>query len=134
MKGIQLRRVRDILDEMHLTSRYDEKGNLEVVFSASEDFVYDIVIIISVENDRLSYFSFAPGYTPDVDDVYRLANSHNRRCFMPMCVVRNNVPDFEYSYLLDEETSEEYVRENCVIMPIRCILNSFKELEKAYED
>ena len=135
MKGINLRQVRDFLDEIHLTSRYDDNGNLEVVFGASEEFVYDIVIIISTDNDRLSYFSFAPGYTPRTADPFRLANSHNRRCYMPVCVVRGEDEhiDFEYSYLLDEEVSEEFVRENCVVMPIRCILRSFADLEKEYQ-
>jgi len=133
MKGIQLRQVRDILDEMHLSSRYDENGNLEIIFSASEDFVYDVVIIISAIDNRLSYLAFAPGYTPDKYDMYRLANSHNSRCYMPICVVRNNIPDFEYSFLLDEDVSPDYVRENCVLMPIRSILRSFRELEEKYE-
>ena len=87
------------------------------------------------ERAPLFFSPFAPGYTPRTADPFRLANSHNRRCYMPVCVVRGEDEhiDFEYSYLLDEEVSEEFVRENCVVMPIRCILRSFADLEKEYQ-
>ena len=133
MKGIQLRQVRDVLDEMHLTSRYNENGHLEVVFGASEEFVYDVVIIIDVENDRLKFFSFAPGSEPDAD-VFRLANCHNIRCYLPVCVVRDGHVHFEYTFLLDEEVSEEYFKDNCVRMLISSILSSFRDLEKEYTE
>ena len=48
MKGIDKYIIRDILDEMHVATSFDDDGDLMVVQQADEDFVYDVVIYIIV--------------------------------------------------------------------------------------
>ena len=55
MKEIDKHIIRDILDEMHIASSYDEDGDLMIVQQADEDFVYDVVIYILVNDNRLSF-------------------------------------------------------------------------------
>ena len=129
MKGIDLRSVRDFLDELHIPSSYDDDGDLMVVLHADEDFVYDVVVYLLVQDDRLTFLAQAFDYEP-TGNPYELANRHNCRNTMPMAVVRDGIIRMEYSFLLDEEVSHEYVRDNCVRMPISSIWHAFMNLER----
>ena len=57
MKHIDKYIIRDILDELHLATSYDDEGDLMIVQQADEDFVYDVLIYILVNNDRLTYIA-----------------------------------------------------------------------------
>lgn len=129
MKEIDKYIIRDILDEMHIASSYDNDGDLNIVQSADEDFVYDVVIYIIVNDNRLSFLADAQGYEP-VGDLLELANRHNCRKNLPTAVVRDGRIRMEYSYLLDEEVSREYIRENCIGMTLGAIWHGFMELER----
>ena len=48
MKTIDKHIIRDILDEMHIASSFDEDGDLMIVQQADEDFVYDVAIYLSL--------------------------------------------------------------------------------------
>ncbi len=49
---------------------------------------------------------------------------------MPVATVRDGEIRMEYSYLLDEEVSKEYIVENCLKMTIGNIWRGFVELEQ----
>lgn len=121
--------IRDILDELHVATSYDDEGDLMIVQQADEDFVYDVLIYILVNNDRLTYIAYAPGYEPR-GNLYELANRNNCRKNLPMAVVREGQIRMEYSFLLDEEVSREYIRENCIGMTLGAIWHAFVDLEK----
>ncbi|MBJ2184632.1 MAG: YbjN domain-containing protein [Muribaculaceae bacterium] len=129
MKEIDKHIIRDILDEMHIASSYDEDGDLMIVQQADEDFVYDVVIYILVNDNRLSFLGAAQGYEPQAD-LLELANRHNCRRNLPTAVVRDGHIRMEYSYLLDEEVSREYIRENCIGMTLSSIWHGFMNLER----
>ena len=61
MKTIDKHIIRDILDEMHIASSFDEDGDLMIVQQADENFVYDVAIYILVNDNRLSFLSAAQG-------------------------------------------------------------------------
>lgn len=61
--------IREYLDELHISTRIDEDGDMVIVQSADEDFGHDVVIFVIVNNNRLSYAAGAPGYEP-VQDPY----------------------------------------------------------------
>ena len=133
MKGIDKYIIRDILDEMHVATSFDDDGDLMVVQQADEDFVYDVVIYIIVNDNRLTFMAMAQDYEPDGDLLF-LANRHNCRKNMPTAVVRNGHVRMEYSFLLDEEVSREYIRENCLGMALGSIWHGFMNLERDDED
>ena len=129
MKEIDKHIIRDILDEMHIASSYDEDGDLMIVQQADEDFVYDVVIYILGQDNRPSFLGAAQGYEPQAD-LLELANRHNCRRNLPTAVVRDGHIRMEYSYLLDEEVSREYIRENCIGMTLSSIWHGFMNLER----
>ena len=133
MKGIDKYIIRDILDEMHVATSFDDDGDLMVVQQADEDFVYDVVIYIIVNDNRLTFMAMAQYYEP-AGDLLFLANRHNCRKNMPTAVVRNGHVRMEYSFLLDEEVSREYIRENCLGMALGSIWHGFMNLERDDED
>ncbi|MDE6452909.1 MAG: YbjN domain-containing protein [Muribaculaceae bacterium] len=129
MNSIDKNIIRGILDEMHISSTIDDDGDIMVIQSADEDFVYDVFIYILVNNNRLSFLAAAQGYEPQADLLF-LANRHNCRRNLPTAVVRDGAIRMEYSYMLDEEVSRDYIRENCIGMTLSAIWHGFMELER----
>lgn len=80
--GITKQLIREYLDELQISSRLDDDGDIVVVQSADEDFGHDVVIYIMINENRLSYLAGAPGYEPK-HDLYFLANRHNTRRYTP---------------------------------------------------
>lgn len=129
VSSISKQLIRDYMDELHISTRLDDDGDMVVVQNADEDFGHDVVIFVMVNNNRLSYLAGAPGYKPALD-LYQLANRHNCNNNMPTAVVRDGNLRMEYSFLLDEEVSKEYIIENCIKMALRSIWHAFKDFEK----
>lgn len=129
MKHIDKYIIRDILDEMHVATSYDEDGDLMIVQQADENFVYDVVIYLIIKDDRLSFLAHAPGYDPN-GNLLELANRHNYRKNMPTAVVHEGRIRAEYSFLLDEEVSREYIRENCLSLTLSAIWHTFVDMER----
>lgn len=121
--------IRGYLDELRISTRIDEDGDMVVVQSADEDFGHDVVIFVMVNNNRLSYAAGAPGYQP-AQDPYHLANRHNCRRNLPTAVVRDGNVRMECSFLLDEEVSKAYIVENCIKMVLGSIWRAYVDLEK----
>lgn len=124
--------IRDYLDELHISTRIDDDGDMVIVQSADDDFGHDVVIFVIVNNNRLSYAAGAPGYEPK-QDLYQLANRHNCRRNLPTAVVRDENIRMECSFLLDEEVSKEYIVENCIKMVLGSTWRAFVDLEKDEE-
>lgn len=121
--------IRSYIDELHISTRIDDDGDMVIVQNADEDFGHDVVIFIIVNNNRLSYAAGAPGYEPEADP-YFLANRHNCRRNMPTAVIRDGNIRMECSFLLDEEVSKEYIVENCIKMVLGSIWQAYVGLEK----
>ncbi len=121
--------IRGYLDELRISTRLDDDGDMVVVQSADEDFGHDVVIFVMVNNNRLSYAAGAPGYEPR-QDPYHLANRHNCRRNLPTAVVRDGNVRMECSFLLDEEVSKAYIVENCIKMGLGSIWRAYVDLEK----
>jgi len=121
--------IRGYLDELRISTRLDDDGDMVIVQSADEDFGHDVVIFVMVNNNRLSYAAGAPGYEPR-QDPYHLANRHNCRRNLPTAVVRDGNVRMECYFLLDEEVSKEYIVENCIKMVLGSIWRAYVDLEK----
>ena len=121
--------IRGYRDELRISTRLDDDGDMVVVQSADEDFGHDVVIFVMVNNNRLSYAAGAPGYEPR-QDPYHLANRHNCRRNLPTAVVRDGNVRMECSFLLDEEVSKAYIVENCIKMVLGSIWRAYVDLEK----
>ena len=121
--------IRGYLDELRISTRLDDDGDMVVVQSADEDFGHDVVIFVMVNNNRLSYAAGAPGYEPR-QDPYHLANRHNCRRNLPTAVVLDGNVRMECSFLLDEEVSKAYIVENCIKMVLGSIWRAYVDLEK----
>lgn len=121
--------IRSYLDELHISSRIDDDGDMVIVQSADNDFGHDVVIFVIVNNNRLSYAAGAPGYKCNQDPFF-LANRHNCRRNLPTAVVRDGNVRMECSFLLDEEVSKAYIVENCIKMVLGSIWRAYCDLEK----
>lgn len=120
--------IRSYLDELNISTRIDDDGDMVVVQSADEDFGNDVIIFIMVNDNRLSYAAGSPSYVPS-QDPYFLANRHNCRRNMPTAVVREGNIRMECSFLLDEEVSKAYIVENCIKMVLGSIWQAYVGLE-----
>lgn len=129
ISSIDMNLIRSYLDELQISTRLDDDGDMVIVQNADEDFNHDIVIFVMVHNNRLSYAAGAPDYIP-AGDLFQLANRHNCTRTMPMAVVRNGNIRMECSFLIDEEVSKQYIVENCIKMVLGSIWRGFVELEK----
>lgn len=121
--------IRGYLDELHISTRIDDDGDMVIVQSADDDFAHDVVIFVIVSNNRLSYAAGAPDYKPAGDPLF-LVNRHNCRRNLPTAVVRDGNVRMECSFLLDEEVSKAYIVENCIKMVLGSIWRGYVELEK----
>lgn len=121
--------IRTYLDELHISTRIDDDGDIVIVQGADEEFAHDVVIFVMVNNNRLSYAAGAPDYSP-AGNPLELANRHNCRKNMPTAVVRDGNIRMECSFLLDEEVSKEYIVENCIKMVLGSIWHAFVDLEE----
>ena len=121
--------IRSYLDELQISTRIDDDGDMVIVQSADDDFGHDVVIFVIVNNNRLSYAAGAPGYETK-SDPYFLANRHNCRRNLPTAVVRDGHVRMECSFLLDEEVSKAYIVENCIKMVLGSIWRGYVDLEK----
>ena len=124
MKGIDKAFIRATLDELRIPTRIDDDGDIVIVQTADEEFSHDVVIFLIVNNNRLSYAAGSPSYEPK-GDLLELANRHNCTHNMPMAVVRDGQLRLEYSFLLDEEVSKEYIIENCIKMALGSIWRAY---------
>ena len=121
--------IRGYLDELHISTRIDDDGDMVIVQSADEDFAHDVVIFVIIHNNRLSYAAGAPSYKPAGDPLF-LANRHNSRRNLPTAVVRDGNIRMECTFLLDEEVSKAYIVENCIKMVLGSIWRAYVDLEK----
>jgi len=121
--------IRQYLDELHISTRIDDEGDMVIVQSADDDFGHDVVIFVIINNNRLSYAAGSPGYKPAGDPLF-LANRHNSRRNLPTAVVRDGNIRMECSFLLDEEVSKAYIVENCIKMVLGSIWRAYVDLEK----
>ncbi len=125
---IDLQQIRKYFDELNIPTRIDEDGDMVVIQDADSDFGHNVVVFVMVSNNRLSYAAASPTYEP-AGDVYELCNRHNCRRNLPTAVVRDGKVRMEYSFLLDEEVSEAYIKENCITMVLGSIWNGFMTFE-----
>ena len=127
---ITLNLIRDCLDRMGVPSRVNEDGDLVVHLDADDEFGHDVIVLLIVEKGkRLSFIAGAPEYDPQ-GDLYYMANRHNSRRYFPTAVIRNGTVRMEYSFLISEEVSEEYLRETCLRHTMAAIWTAFSEFEQ----
>lgn len=123
--------IRSLLDRLDVPTRLDDDGDLMVTLDADNDFPHDLFICIVVEDgNRINLIGAAPDYHPE-EDLYVLANRHNNRANYPTAVVRSGSIRMEYSFFIDEEVSDEYIKYDCLKRQISAFWNAFVNLEKA---
>lgn len=121
--------IRTLFDRINVPTRLDADGDIIVTLDADVDFDYEVIVCVTVENgSRLAFIGWASGYEPK-GDLLVLANRHNSRRNYPTAVVRSGMIRMEYSFLIDEEVSDEYISETCIRQTISSIWSSFIELE-----
>ncbi|MCM1110310.1 MAG: YbjN domain-containing protein [Clostridium sp.] len=113
--------IRAFLDQLNTPTRIDNDGDLFMVLEADEDFNHDVVIYFFVKDNSLGIYAFAHDYKVPEDkmlDALIAVNKHNADTKYPKAFIKDNTVQTEYWYLLDEEVSEEYIKENCLKMII----------------
>ncbi|MBO4941828.1 MAG: hypothetical protein J6C95_00165 [Muribaculaceae bacterium] len=120
--------IRGILDRMGIPSRLID-GSLLICLDADGDFAHDVMVWVLVEKDiRLSFIGTAPAYRPS-GDLLTLANRSNSRRNFPTAVVRDGEVKMEYSFLITEEVSDQYITD-CISNTITGIWSAFVDFEK----
>ena len=126
---LDIQYIRTLFDRIGVPTRLDADGDIIVTLDADDDFESDVVVCVSVENaNRLSFIGWASTYEPKGDLLF-LANRHNSRRNYPTAVVRDGSVRMEYSFVISEEVSDEYIADICIRQTVSSMWTSFIELE-----
>ncbi len=121
--------IRSLLDHLGVASRIDDDGDLAVTLEADNTFPHDVTIWIPVEDGRrLSFIAAASDFHPE-GDLLLMANRNNRRRNYPTAVVRKGEIRMEYSFLVTEEVSNDFLT-SCLRQQISGIWAAFSDFEK----
>lgn len=121
--------IRTYIDQLGVSSRIDDEGDLCITLEADNDFGYNVNIWIVVSDpNRLAFIANADGYNPGGDLLY-LANRSNSRRNFPTAVVRGQEVRFEYSFYISEEVSDDFLR-NCLRSVMSSVWSGYRDLEK----
>ena len=132
MKGITRDCIRKICDDLGLTSSIDSDGDIRVVLSADEDFGHDVLVFFSVDEkgNWLRVMGMAVDFDASQDNLakYMLAiNNYNRRQkLFKAYMTKEGRVIIERWELMDEDVSEEFIKENCVKISLPGIWDAFK--------
>lgn len=133
IKGISRDLIRKYLDDLGLSTRVDDDGDLFTILSADKDFSHDVIIYYSVNNNWLRIFGYAMDYdVPNTSkgQVLLALNEHNNSHATPTGVLQGNKIKFKHSLLLDEEVSEKYIIENGIKLGNSGIWHAFVDFGK----
>lgn len=129
MKNIDKYSYAELLNKLGIPVQEDEDGDFIVLQQGDADFPHDVVVYITVNNNKLSYHAGAPGWSPDCS-LLSEANRFNCDHIAPTAVVRGSSLCMEVHFLLDEEVSEEYVKSNCILFPLSSIWHAFMDIHR----
>lgn len=121
--------IRGYLDQLGLSSRIDDDGDLMIALDPDENFGHPVLINIIVEPNRVSFIGAALGYEPAGDPLV-LANRNNARRNYPTAVIRNGQVRMEYSVYISEEVSDDFIRNFCLRSVMSSIWSAYVDLEK----
>ncbi len=116
--------IRKYFDELQIATRLDDDGDLQLIQEADNDFGYDVYIFVTILDGRLAYAAAAPDFKPE-GDFLEMVNNHNLNNCIPTAVVSQGELRMSYTFVLDEDVSEAYIKNNCIIFPLSAIWNSF---------
>ena len=123
--------IRGYLDELRISTRLDDDGDMVIVQSADEDFGHDVVIFVMVNNNRLSYAAGAPGYEPR-QDPYHLAKGGYEPVAALSVRLASRYARAESDLMVDVAVGAVGVEcvENCIKMVLGSIWRAYVDLEK----
>ena len=133
VKGISRDLIRNYLDQINISSRIDDDGDLYTVLSADNDFDHDVIIYYTVSGNWLRIFGLAANYTVSDSNKGRVLlalNEFNSSHSTPTGVLEKDRIRFKHSLLLDEEVSEEYIKENGLKLGTTSIWHAFVDFNK----
>lgn len=132
VKGISQELIRSYLDDLRISTSKDNEGDLYMMLEADDDFGHDVVVYFFVEDNQLGIYAFATGYKLTEDQLFDAmvavnnANLHKRYI---SGFIKDNSIQVHHWFYLDEEVSEEYIKENCLKMMISTVWRYFVDLK-----
>lgn len=125
---VTMEKLREIVDSLQLSNRIDGDGDMNVVFGPSEEFAHNVQVWFTLESGvRLTVVAAARDFKLE-GNLLQLANLYNNRFIAPTAVVRNGELIFEYSFMLNEEVSDEFLREDIVLFILSAISSAYKNI------
>lgn len=128
VKGISRDLIRNYLDELRYSTLVSDDGNYYTFLRADKDFDHDVIIFFNVEDNWLGVYGYASDFEVNDSNKGRVimslnefnANSRALRGYLLGDLIR-----FEQYFLLDEEVSDAYIKENCIKMTAGLIWRAF---------
>lgn len=122
--------IRGLCDEMGYTSKIDTDGDIQLRLNADSDFGHDVLIFLEVKNNWLRVFALAD-FTIEQHQVAKTLiklNEYNKgQKLMNAYLAENGRVLVERAELIDENVSEEFIKENCIKLCLRACWQFFKE-------
>ncbi len=133
VNGISRDLIRNYLDQIGISTRVDNDGDLFTILSADNDFGHDVIIYYIVQDNWLRIYGYASDYEVSNSNKGRVLlalNEFNQLHSTPVGVLENNSIKFKHCLLLDEEVSEAYIKENGIRLGHSSIWRAFVDFDK----
>ena len=130
-KKFTAKEFRDLLDELSLTHKKTGDHTFRMPIPMDDDFVDSLGISFEVREKKIQAWAAIPGFgveNPRADSL-EFCNLWNRRRVSPKVYVDKD-GDFiaEQTIFIDEDFSDEFVKNNFIIFAASTIKNFFENL------
>lgn len=123
--------IRGLLDELGLGTKIDSDGDIVIVFDADSDFKHDVLCFFSVNDNkwlRIYATTLIEISQSRVGETLIKLNEYNEsNKLMKAYLAKNGRIWVERIELIDEDVSEEFIKENCIKLLLPLIWNFFKD-------
>ncbi len=114
-KNLTQEQLRDYLDANGVSTRKDSDGDLFTVLPADSDFEHNVVVYYTISGNSVRVWGFATEFSVTEENMARVLftiNELNKTKTIPKGYLADDRIIAEQYYLLDEEVSDEYIKEN----------------------
>lgn len=128
--------IRGLCDELGLNTKIDSDGDIAIRLEADSDFNHDVIIFLRViDNKLLRVFAMSEIKVTQSQvgkTLIALNEYNNKSVYMKAYIGTDGSPITERFELIDENVSEEFIKENCIKLMLNQSWKFFKEYFAEY--
>lgn len=135
VNSISVSYVRSLCDKIGFNTKVNEDGDIILRLDADSDFGHDVIIFLQVTDDKLlRVFAMTDIKIPQSNvgkTLIKLNEYNNLNLYMKAYLLDDGHLVVERHELIDENVSEEFIKENCIKL---CISSCWQFFKKNFAD